>query len=438
MEDCDEYFLEFREQMEEYYPYSEKNIENESNRNEEKKNINTNVNTNININNNNNIPIVINNSNPNFNNNYFNNISNTIINHGSNKNDNENIDFYNNNNYNIHFNNEKPNASYNFEEYQIYSQNYFEQNDNKKTSNSSNLNSNNGKLIYTTNEFVTAVFKEIFNTTEINLENKNDMQFLKKKKRRRTKAEIEKEKTFISEKEKKKVGRKKKFGNEKSNKLNCHSKIADDNIMKKINSYFLESIRNWLNNSFIDDDGFFDNLEERKKLKKQLFLKIDPKIIATNLKRKSVINTMDIKFKDIFSNNISKKYSKNDVNKNRELIDEIYIDQKQFFIIQILELKFIEAFNYFNCQKKMEDLKKVLIDKKIDIIMITTFLENLNKIDKFLKEIYNNQIKNGINRGEIKDYLERISLLCLNYKVWFESKFNRSENKNKKNSEKDN
>ena len=34
MEDCDEYFLEFREQMEEYYPYSEKNIENESNRNE--------------------------------------------------------------------------------------------------------------------------------------------------------------------------------------------------------------------------------------------------------------------------------------------------------------------------------------------------------------------------------------------------------------------
>ena len=428
MEDNYDYPFGLRESIEEYCPNSEKNTDNENNRNEEQKNVNTYVN---NINNNNNNSIVINNYNPNSNINCFNNYNNSNFTHGNIKNDIENI-------YNIYFNHEKQNPPYNLgDEFQTNFQNYIEQNDNKKTLYSSNINANNGKPIYTLNEAVYGVFNEIFNTTEINLENKKDMQFLKKKKRRRTKVEIEKEKEkekiFKSDEEKKKrkLGRKKKLGNEKSDKLKCHSKISDDNIMKKINSYFLESIRNWLNKSFINEEGSFYNLNERKKSKKKMFLKIDPKIITTNLKRKSVINTMNMQFKDIFSNDVSKKYSKINANENRILIDEIYQNQNQFFIIFILELKFIEAFNYFNGQNKMEDLKPFFYGKIFDINMILRFLGNLDKIDKFLKRIYDNQNKNCINKEETHDYLQRIALLCLNYKEWFENKYNRRENKNK-------
>ena len=156
MEDNYDYPFGLRESIEEYCPNSEKNTDNENNRNEEQKNVNTYVN---NINNNNNNSIVINNYNPNPNNNCFNNYNNSNFTHGNIKNDIENI-------YNIYFNHEKQNPPYNLgDEFQTNFQNYIEQNDNKKTLYSSNINANNGKPIYTLNEAVYGVFNEIFNTT---------------------------------------------------------------------------------------------------------------------------------------------------------------------------------------------------------------------------------------------------------------------------------
>ena len=204
--------------------------------------------------------------------------------------------------------------------------------------------------------------------------------------------------------------------------------MSDDNIMKKINSYFLESVRNWLNKSFIDENGLFQNIRDRKKLKK-MFLKIDPKLITTNLKREKVINIMNMKFKDIFCNRISSKYMKNKENENEILINDIYKYQNQPFTLFILELRFIEALNYFNGQNNEDDLKILLSRNNFDKDIINQFINNFDKIDKFLKVIYDKEIKYDNSKEEIEDYLQRISLLCLNYKEWFDKKFNRGQNK---------
>jgi hypothetical protein len=312
----------------------------------------------------------------------------------------------------------------------INTQNY-ENIENKKTATNTYENTFNGKQIYVLNDLIAGSFKELLNTTEINLDTKKDMQLLRKKNKRRTKFEIqkEKEKTSKSEEKKKSLGRKKLTKEEKT-KLTGHSKISDDNIMKKINSYFLESIRKWLNKSFIDENGLFQNIRVRKKLKK-MFLKIDPKIITINLKRKTAINVMNMKFKDIFFAKISRKYMINKESENKILIEEIYRYKNQPFTLFILELKFIEALNFFNGQNNEDDLKILFYKNNFDKDIINQFINNFDRIDKFLKEIYDKEIKYGNSKEEIEDYLQRISLLCLNYKEWFDKKFNRGENKKK-------
>ena len=317
----------------------------------------------------------------------------------------------------------------------VNSENYIEQNDYKKTSNTSNKNNTvnlNGKQITTKNEAVTDALNEMFNKSEININNIQNLQFMKKKNKRRTKTEVKNEKEIKSKevKNKLKLGRKRK--NEISENPSTHSKNSDDNIIKKINSFFLESVRIWLNNSFINEFGNFETEKDRKKSKKGLFMKLDPKKITTNLKRKAVINIMDDKFKNIFSNDISKKYTTSEKNKNQKLIDELYKNNNQPFVIFILELKFMDIFNYFNGENNGANFKQYFLDRNINENKVNYFLDNFDKIGKFLSKVKIKQEKINEPPKKIQNYIEKITLLCLNYKSWFESNYNRSENKNKK------
>ena len=389
-----------------------------------------------------------------------NNVNNTQANVNINKNKNENENFYYNNNINIPYNNNDkqindgacnlynneiiqkelnkysnkiPNeAYYNIGEVFYNTQYYIEQNDNKKTHNTSNTLQLNGKQIVTTNELVTGAFFDIFNTGDMNLENKSDMQLLRKKNKRRTKLEVEEEKKLKKQeiKPKKKLGRKKKFELNKEISICKHSKKSDDNIIKKINSYFLDSMLNWINSSFISKNKTFQTLLHRKKMKNGILRKISPKIITTNLKKKNVISTMNSKFKDIFSNDISTKYSKIQKDENKKLIHKIYEENNQPFVIYLLELTFIEALKYFNGQAHGEECKKHFLLRDFDEDIINQFLNNFDTIRNFLCLIESKE--NSETKDINKDYMERISLLCLNYYEFFQKKFDRSENKKKK------
>ena len=306
------------------------------------------------------------------------------------------------------------------------------QNDNKKTAptNNNNTMNNSKKQINTINEQISVVLNELYNVKEVNLETKHDMQLLKKKKKRRTRKQIEldqKKEGIKIENVPKQLGRKKKESNYSTSK---HSKKSDDNIMKKINSFYLESVRNWLNNSFLDEKGFFEPEKVRAKLKKPLFLKIKPNLITTNLKKSSVVRYINKQFKEILSNEISCKYSTIQKDENKKLIDKIYKDNNQPFILYILDSTFIDILDYFTGQNNGENIKNYFANMKISEQMVEEFLNKFSKIKDFLSKI-NEKEKDNNNLIESQDYIERISLLCINYREWFAKKFERKNGKKK-------
>lgn len=402
MSENDEYSYTSKNFTEIYNQNSENNIENENYRNDEHRNL----------------------------------ILNNFISPNNKSESNENFD--SGNNMNIQSNNDKQQF---IEEAEYSNKNsneihlgdvYNNQNinDNKKTAitNNNNTINVNGKQINTNNEQIYITLNELYNVKEVNMETKHDMQLLKKKQKRRTRKEIDLEKQKEGEKkvENKAKGRKKK--DEQSLIQSKHSKKSDDNIMKKINSFYLDRVREWLNNSFLDEKGFFETLKQRQKLKKPIFLKIKPQIIATNLKKKSAISTINETFKNILSNEISKKYSTLQKDENLKLVNKIYEEKNQPFVMCILDSTFIDILNYFSGQNNGENIKNYFKNMNISEQMIEEFLNKFQKIKTFLSKIDEKEKKDK-NGKESQDYVERIGLLCINYKAWFEKKFERINKK---------
>jgi hypothetical protein len=299
---------------------------------------------------------------------------------------------------------------------------------NRDTYNSQTIN---GKQIITTNEMISNKLQELFNNSEINMDKLKDMQMLKKKKKRRTKKEIERDKTLSQEEKKqdKKKGRIKKDSEENLKSNVNHPKEADDNIVKKINTFYLEEIRKWLNKSFLDENKTnFETLKSREKNKKGIFMRLSPELISNKIKKATILNIMNTKFKDLFySNKISLKYKKKNPEINRELINKIYKEGKESFVIFILEMKFIEGLNFFNGLIQDEQIINYFKNNyKYSEELVKKFVGNFGKIGSLLDKLYRNSDK---DEAETKDYLTKINVLCLNYKESFENKYDRKENK---------
>ena len=289
----------------------------------------------------------------------------------------------------------------------------------------------NGKQIITTNEMISNKLQELFNNSEINVDKLKDMKMLKKKKKRRTKKEIERDKTLSQEEKKqdKKKGRIKKDSEENLKSNVNHPKEADDNIVKKINTFYLEEIRKWLNKSFLDENKTnFETSKSREKNKKGIFMRLSPELISNKIKKATILNIMNTKFKDLFySNKISLKYKKKNPEINRELINKIYKEGKESFVIFILEMKFIEGMNFFNGLIKDEQIINYFKNNyKYSEELVKKFVGNFGKIGSLLDKLYRNSDK---DEAETKDYLTKINVLCLNYKESFENKYDRKENK---------
>ena len=344
-------------------------------------------------------------------------------------------DYYNLNNHDFNnnpFQNKENNNIANnlYENLDINDRHYYIQNNDiiKENEFSNTITLNNGKVIKPFNKMIVKSIFDLLKISEIDYDKLKDMQLLRNKRRRRTKREIEEEKTLKTEDKNiivKKKGRRQKeeLKNIDENNIDdTHSKKADDNIIKKINTNFLKNYIKWLNSSFLDEKGNF--LPEKNK-----FLNIKP--IFDNLKKQKVTTLMATKFKDILINDISEKYKNLEGNPNKNLVEKIYSENKEYFVIFILELTFIDAFHIYNGEKSLDDFKILFLkEKKIEEKKIEEFYNNFNKVDLFLKKIYDDEIKNQPNAdSDIKDYIIRICLLSSNYEIWFKRKFNRKPNK---------
>ena len=138
-----------------------------------------------------------------------------------------------------------------------------------------------------------------------------------------------------------------------------HTKFTDDNVMRKIKCHFLNSINNKLNNSLKD--------------KKQSFLKLD-NMVNENLKRDYNMVLMNKTIKDIYlSSKISNKYKKQNNDYNKQLVEKIYLENKEIDTINILNKTYLELFT-----------------------------ELLNEhLDEFCDEIIKKEEKNGLPKENI-------------------------------------
>ena len=289
-----------------------------------------------------------------------------------------------------------------------------------RETNNSQYNTINGKLIQTTNDVLTNKFQEIFHDPEIDVDKLKDMQMIKNKRKRRTKKEIERDKSLTQEEKiEKKPGR-----------------IKNDlKLNQKINTHYTEEVRKWLNRSFLNEKRTnFQNEKYRKKSNKGIFLKLSPKLISTKIKKQSMMKIMETKFKDIFSSNeISSKYKKISKDSNKNLIDKIYKEGKEYFIILILEMKFLDGLDYFSGQIPDEKIiNYIKNNSQFSDELIKKFISNFDKIGKWMDKLYSKRDKDKDDK-EIKNYLTKINVLCLNYKQSFEKKYIRGENKKNKN-----
>ena len=147
---------------------------------------------------------------------------------------------------------------------------------------------------------------------------------------------------------------------------------------------------------------------------------------------------MEKKLKDLFSDyDLSIKYKNPLKSHNKNLITKIYNEQNQPFVKFILELSYLEGLKYFSGQITDEEMIEKFKANYIctyDEQLIRKFISNFEKIDIFLKTLYDKLIKE-LSKEEIKDYFSKIKYLCLNYKESFVDKNKRGPNKNKKTAE---
>ena len=175
---------------------------------------------------------------------------------------------------------------------------------------------------------------------------------------------------------KKNRGRKKKEVTERGN----HTKFTDDNMMRKIKCHFLNDVNNKLNASL--------------KESKNSFLKLD-NLVNENLKRDYNIALMNRTFKEIYLNSkISNKYKRRNSDINKQLVEKIYLENKEIDTIKILDKTYYELF---------------------------TELINFH-LDDFCNEIIKKEEKNGLPHEQASNFKDKMKYLCTGYKDWFEKK----------------
>lgn len=176
----------------------------------------------------------------------------------------------------------------------------------------------------------------------------------------------------------KKLGRKRK--NEEREAF--HTKDRDDNKMRKVKTYIMNFILDYLNKSIVYN--------------RKQFLKIN-KNVNQCLRKDFNMSLMQMTIKDIFvQNKINETYGdfKKERNLNQDLIKEIFEKNEDIETIKILNMKYID----------------------LVIIYRTEFL------NQFISDLTKKEIRAEGKKEKVESYVEQLKYLLLNYEDWFEQK----------------
>ena len=144
------------------------------------------------------------------------------------------------------------------------------------------------------------------------------------------------------------LGRKKKGSNETGN----HNKYSEDNVIKKIKTHLLTIL-----NKFINDviNKIYKGNIGHGIFQKQL-LKINQNQVIVSKNNKQFLNKT---LKDIFSDNISTKYSTYSSSHNRDLIKDLLNEtdeEKRIKLNKLFNLTFIDCLRHFRGSEIIEEL----------------------------------------------------------------------------------
>ena len=209
---------------------------------------------------------------------------------------------------------------------------------------------------------------------------------------------IKKEKIFDIFKLNKKIGRLSHVS-ERENLLSPHDKFSQDNIIRKIKVKFLKSLMNFINKEY------YTYLISQKKEVRELIFPIDSKV-SKNIKKKDNLIWFNQKIKDVYSNNISKKYKIYKKNENMKRILKFYEEEsnKQLKLTKILEMRIEDIYNIY------------ISDEEVD------GFEGFDNLKSDMEKIEYNMIKTGEKEKEIKDYLEQYKKIAKSLKIIMENK----------------
>ena len=156
----------------------------------------------------------------------------------------------------------------------------------------------------------------------------------------------------IHEKEVINLGKKRK--RERKGSTGVHNKFSDDNVRRKIKHIIISSLMDFINDRIKD--------KYKNNLGKGVFIK---QLLTLNQKQKSNANAifnqnfLNKTLYDIFSDNISKKYTLYPLEHNKKVIDSIINDKEiniSTYFKNLFALTFTDCLMHFRGDKKIEEL----------------------------------------------------------------------------------
>ena len=194
----------------------------------------------------------------------------------------------------------------------------------------------------------------------------------------------------------KKLGRKTKRDvkdNNNENNGNIHDRSSDDNMRKKCKNIMLTYLRYFINDkikSIYKGDIGIGNF------KKEL------KIVKQGDKAKSTVGFdkefLEKTLMDIFSQNISKRFSNYSSDHNKKIIDSLMNDQdleKRNYFFNLFNLTFLDCLKYFIGTKfykelegftKLASVDKKILDKSEDRKYVDHLIYYFNNFESIIKE----------------------------------------------------
>ena len=206
-------------------------------------------------------------------------------------------------------------------------------------------------------------------------------------------------KIFEILKKNKKVGRIKKNSMIKGK----HNRLSEDNIIRKIKARFLEKLRLYINREY---RKYTLKKNKKKKIINNWLKRVNPKI-SRNIKKEDNLSWFQSSIKDIFSENVSLRYSSYLPDSNKKKIDRLLLVNEAKQLIDILGTKVETMFDKYVNNEKIEEFK--------------TIDDDINELK--------NQMKNS-KEDNIDEYLKKYKYVAKNMKQIFILKNPRNYNKN--------